>query len=90
MIGWAMGRLDLPRYDELVSIDAVWDGLGFLEAEQVKEWLTKPPLRPRDQLEPVRHQMHVYHRRLDEFGQSRQAASFREASDGPSTCRRSS
>ena len=29
--------------------------------------------------------MHVYHRRLDEFGQSRQAADFREAvADGPS------
>lgn len=82
VIGWAMGRLDLPRYDELVSIDAVWDGLGFLEADRVKEWLTRPPIRPRDQLEPVRQQMHVYRRRLDEFWQSRQTTGFQEAADG--------
>jgi hypothetical protein len=85
VIGWALGRLDLPRYDELVSIDAVWDGLGFLESDQVKEWLTKPPLRPRDQLEPVRFQMYAYHRRLDEFCQTRQAMNFRDAiTEGPS------
>jgi hypothetical protein len=84
VLGWAMGRLDLPRYDELVSIDAVWDGLGFLETDQVKEWLTKPPLRPRDQLEPVRRQMHLYSRRLDEFQQHPQAVDFQSAAaDGP-------
>ncbi|HET6572225.1 MAG TPA: DUF4272 domain-containing protein [Fimbriiglobus sp.] len=79
VLGWAMGRLDLPRYDELTSIDAVWDGLGFLETDQVKEWLTKPPLRPRDQLEPVRRQMYLLSRRLDEFHQSPQAVDFRPA-----------
>lgn len=84
VLGWAMGRLDLPRYDELVSIDAVWEGLGFLETDQVKEWLTRPPLRPRDQLEPIRQQMALYGRRLDEFRQSPHATDFRSAAaDGP-------
>ncbi|HVK18696.1 MAG TPA: DUF4272 domain-containing protein [Fimbriiglobus sp.] len=85
VLGWALGRLDLPRYDELVSIDAVWEGLGFLEAGEVRQWLARPPLRPRDHLEPVRRQMQAYHRRLDEFGQSRRAADFRDAvAGGPS------
>jgi hypothetical protein len=84
VLGWAMGRLDLPRYDELVSIDAVWDGLGFLEVDQVKEWLAKPPLRPREQLEPVRRQMQLYQRRLDEFRHALKATDFRAAAaDGP-------
>jgi hypothetical protein len=67
LLGWALGRLDLPRYDELVSIDAVWDGMAFLEADEIKALLAKPPLRPPEQLEAVRRQVLAYHWRLSQF-----------------------
>src|SRR5262249_34321736 len=37
VLAWALGRLQLPRYDELVDIDAVWDSMGFLQTDLVKD-----------------------------------------------------
>ncbi len=67
VLGWALGRLDLPKYDELVDIDAVWDGMAFLQTDEVKALLARPPLRPREQLEAVRKQLLGYHWRLREY-----------------------
>jgi hypothetical protein len=84
VIGWAVGRLDLPKYDELVDLDVVWDGLGLLQVPEVKAMLARPIMRPRGEMETVRQQMLGYHWRMREFRRSPKAVDFRAfAQDGP-------
>jgi hypothetical protein len=77
VLGWALGRLDLPRYDELVDIDVVWDGMAFMQVPEVKALLARQVVRPRGELETVRQQLLGYHWRLREFRQAAKAMDFR-------------
>ncbi len=78
VLAWALGRLDLPRYDELSDVDAVWDAVGFLKPDEVRSMLAIPTVRPPAELEALRKQMLGYHWRLRDFRWSRpQAMDFR-------------
>jgi hypothetical protein len=74
VLAWALGRFPMPRYDELVNIDDVWQALGFLRTGEVRELLARPALRPRDELETFRKQMLGYHWRLRDFQWARPRA----------------
>jgi hypothetical protein len=67
VLGWAVGRLPPPRYDETVNIDAVWGPLGFPNPAAARGWLAAPTLRPADELEAYRKQVLAFHWRLRDF-----------------------
>jgi hypothetical protein len=67
VLGWALGRSNLPRYDALSNFDDVWNALGFLDSARVAEVLSTASLRPREELEAFRAAMLGYHWRLRQF-----------------------
>jgi hypothetical protein len=67
VLGWALGRSNLPRYDTLSNVDDVWSVLGFLDPARVKEVLASASLRSREELETFRAAMLGYHWRLRQY-----------------------
>jgi hypothetical protein len=67
VLGWALGRSELPRYDTLSNVDDVWNTLGFLDYARVTEVLATASLRPRNEIEEFRAAMLGYHWRLRQF-----------------------
>ncbi|OWK36787.1 DUF4272 domain-containing protein [Fimbriiglobus ruber] len=67
VLAWALGRFDLPRYDELVNIDAIWSAARFLRppAEALP---AVSRLRSLNELEAYRRQAFAYHWRLRDYG----------------------
>jgi hypothetical protein len=67
VLGWALGRTELPRYDEISNVDDVWAGLGFRSTRAAGELLAAPTLRSMDKLQAFRKQMLGFHWRLREW-----------------------
>jgi hypothetical protein len=85
VLGWALGRTKLPRYDAVSNVDDVWNALGFLDTPAVRALLGAPRLRPRAELESLWRLMRGYDWRLRQFkhGESK-PMNFREfAATGP-------
>lgn len=67
VLAWALGLQELPRYDEMSTVDDVWRAVGFLDDDATAALLAAPKLRPREELDAVRKQFLGYNWRLTEF-----------------------
>jgi hypothetical protein len=78
VLAWALGRFDLPVYDELVAPQALAliRSLGFPDVETARALVARPLLRPPAELEALRKQMLGLHWRLRDFTVRPQALDF--------------
>ncbi len=67
VLAWALQVSELPGYDEEVEPKAITEALGFLWAEEARELLAAPKLRPLAELEQVGRQLFALNWRLTEF-----------------------
>lgn len=77
VLAWALGRFELPPYDQLVNPQALIRSLGFSKEEPARELLANPSLRAPDELEAFRKQMLGLHWRLRDYTLRPQAMDFR-------------
>ncbi len=77
VLAWALGRFELPAYDQLVHPQALIRSLGFLDAEASRQLLADPSLRAPAELEALRKQLLGLHWRLRDFTLRPQAMDFR-------------
>jgi hypothetical protein len=82
VLGWALNRSAMPRYDGVSNVDDVWNALGFLDTDVVRKLLAAPTLRPRGDLDAYRRQMTAYHWRLVQFQQTEKVIDFRAVAEG--------
>ena len=86
VLAWALGKYELPRYDQIVVSPDVGDALGFL-GDRSSSVLAAPRLRRADQIDDLREKMFALHWRLREFSLRRARLDFaklaRECSFGP-------
>lgn len=66
VLAWALGRSELPSYQETVRPPEVADSLGFMEASG-DALLNKPTLRSPAELETLARRLFALHWRLREF-----------------------
>lgn len=76
VLAWALGRFELPPYDELVAPQALIRSLGFPDPEAARTLLARPSLRPPAELEVLRKQLLGLHWRLRDFRLRPQAMDF--------------
>lgn len=67
VLAWALGRYELPPYDELVVPMDLLKAVGFRDEAPAKSLLAHPTLRPPEELEKFRKQCLGVHWRLREF-----------------------
>ncbi len=72
---WALGRVDLPRYDEGCHPIAVYEKIRF-GAPRAQTVLAKPSLRPREELEHWANTYLTLHWRLRQYSISPTALDF--------------
>jgi hypothetical protein len=77
VLAWALRLSELPRYDQVADIDALWPAIGFLDADRARALLDRPELRPADELDGFGDQMLGYHWRLRDYGLRPQAMDYR-------------
>jgi hypothetical protein len=77
VLAWALGRFELPPYDELVDPRKLLGALPVLYREAARELLRRPRLRPAQELAALRKQMLGLHWRLRDFTLRPQPMDFR-------------
>jgi hypothetical protein len=77
VLAWALGRFDMPAYDQLVAAQDLVYALGFLNVELAREILANAHLRPPAELEICCKQMLGLHWRLRDYTLRPQAMDFR-------------
>ena len=87
VLAWALGRFDLPPYDELVNPPALLRSLNFLDVTLAQNLLETATLRERQELDEFNRQMLAFHWRVRDFTLRPQPMDFikfgREAWFGP-------
>lgn len=78
VLAWALRRFEIPPYDELVSMDALWQSVGLLDVDASKALLAAPTLRSRDEIERLRGQLFALHWRLRDFQLNGRGKDFAE------------
>jgi hypothetical protein len=77
VLAWALGRFELPAYDQLVHPQALVRSLGFPDADASRRLLAHPSLRPPAELEALSKQLLALHWRLRDYTLRPQAMDFR-------------
>ena len=67
VLAWALGRFELPPYDQLVVPKDLIHSLGFPDVEPARELVASPSLRPPAELEALRKQTLGLHWRLRNY-----------------------
>jgi hypothetical protein len=78
VLAWALGRFELPPYDQLVNPQVLIGSFGFPKEEPARQLLAKPSLRSSEELEAFCKQMLGLHWRLRDYTLRPQAMDFRE------------
>lgn len=77
VLAWALGRYELPPYDQSVDPKAVADSLKFLQ-DGAKQLLSEPHLRPAEELEGYNNAVFSLHWRLRQYGLTHEPMDFEE------------
>jgi len=77
VLGWALGRFELPVYDQLVDAGILFPALGFLDVNKATTLLASPKLRPLADLRGLQEQYFALHWSLREFSLRKQTMDFR-------------
>jgi hypothetical protein len=64
VLAWALGRSELPRYDELVNPRNLLESVGMGDEAVARNLLASPTLRRREELEGLRDQIFAFHWRV--------------------------
>lgn len=75
VLGWALGRYELPPYDMQAEGRAVSLALGF-RGEQAHTVLASPKVRPRDELSALSARLFTLHWRLRQFSLDKATIDF--------------
>jgi hypothetical protein len=78
VLAWALGRFDLPRYDEQVEPNPLWESLGLLGVEEARALMASATLRPREEIGALRGRLFAVHWRLRDYSIRPQAMDFAE------------
>jgi len=63
---WALGRLELPPYDEQVDVAPLGRGLGYGADDKARAFVAEAKLRPREEIERLSRQILGIHWRIRE------------------------
>jgi hypothetical protein len=67
VLAWALGRFELPPYDQLVTPADLLRSLGILDADAARNLLASPSLRPPEELAAQRERIFTVHWRLTDW-----------------------
>jgi len=67
VLAWALKRFEIPPHDEVVQLNPLWQSLGLLDAKAAAEFMAKPELRTRTEINTRRNQLFALHWRLRNF-----------------------
>lgn len=77
VLTWALGKFDIPAYDQLVDAGVLLPVVGFLDLNQATALLASPSLRSPEELRELKSQCFALHWRLRNFQLDKQAMDFR-------------
>ena len=87
VLAWALGKFELPPYDQLIDAAALFPIIGFLNLNQACNFLGAPKLRSADELRKLQQQCFALHWRLRDFHLRKRSLDFetfaRESWFGP-------
>jgi hypothetical protein len=78
VLAWALGRLELPAYDECVDPQAACESVRFLDPAAAESLLASPKLRSPQEIKRLSDQLFALHWRLREFSLRGQPMNLRE------------
>ena len=78
VLAWALGRFEVPPHDQLVDFHALWESLGWLDADKAGELLAHANLRPREEIAILRNRLFALHWRLRNFRLKPEVIDFAE------------
>jgi hypothetical protein len=78
VLAWALARLELPVYDQVVGAGALLPALGFLDLNRATELLASPRLRRQEELRTLQNQYFALHWRLRNFSLDKKRLDFRK------------
>src|SRR5207302_5289868 len=61
VLAWALGKFELPAYDQLVDAGILLPAVGFLNLNQATALLASPCLRAREELRKMQDQCFALH-----------------------------
>lgn len=67
VLAWALGRFEVPAYDQLVEPGALLSSVGFLDEDAARALLTEAKLRPTEELQRYGTEILALHWRLRNF-----------------------
>jgi Domain of unknown function (DUF4272) len=76
VLAWALGRVQLPRFDQLADAFVVTEALGMADGAIDEELLSAPTLRPAGEVELLTEELFAAHWRIREFGQTGEPMDF--------------
>jgi hypothetical protein len=76
VLAWALGRFDLPAYDEEVEPQSLLDAIGVLKERTARALRDAPKVRDLDELEILYWQLVAVHWRLRDYTLRPQAVDF--------------
>jgi hypothetical protein len=77
MLAWALGRYELPAYDQLVDAGELLPAVGFLNLNEATKLLASPVLRDAEELRKRQDQWFALHWRLRDFSLHKKSINFR-------------
>jgi uncharacterized protein DUF4272 len=77
VLAWALGRFELPAYDQLVDPTALLTAVGFLDLNKSTALLASPALRRLEELRRLQQKCFAVHWRLQEFLLKKKKMNFR-------------
>jgi hypothetical protein len=78
VLGWALGRFEVPSHDQLVDFRLLWSKLGLLDIHVAKELLAGPALRTREEIINRRNRLFAIHWRLRNYKLRPEVMNFAE------------
>jgi hypothetical protein len=67
VLAWALGRFELPPYEQLVKCHSLWRSVGMPKVAACKGLLADPTLRPLPELQALRRRLLAINWRLTNF-----------------------
>ena len=78
VMAWALGRFELPPYDELVDPQELFGAMCFLDVPQAQQLLAEPQLHSPEELAELQKQSLAVHWRLRDYTLRPQSMDFRD------------
>ena len=76
VLAWALQRYDLPPDDELVTPPELYQSMGLFKADEAREILEQPNLRPTEELDEMAIHLLMLHWRVRDFSLRPQPMDF--------------